>query len=477
MSSPKTLFEKIWQRHHIHTTEAGDHLLYVDRLLIHEGPFYAFDGLRRDKRTVRRPRQIFAFPDHYVPTVVREREQGLEGITDPEMRVMVEQLARNTAAAGIHHFGIDDARQGIMHVAAPELGVIHPGMTVGGTDSHTSTHGAFGAFSSGIGASQAKHIMATTTLWWQAKPKTMRVNVEGSLPEGVTAKDVALTIMARIGVSGGAGHVIEYAGAVVRAMSMEGRMTLCNMTIEAGARAGMVSPDETTIAYLKGRPYAPQAASFERAAEIWRRFATDADATFDREVTIDAGSIAPSVTWGTRPEEALPVTGSIPAPAQARDSAQRARLEAALKYMALTPGNPIAGVKIDRVFIGSCTNGRIEDLRSAAAIAQGRRAVVPAVVVPGSRSVKAQAEAEGLDKIFVAAGFEWRDSGCSFCVASNGDHVAPGERCASTTNRNFEHRQGRDARTHLMSPAMAAAAAVSGCIVDVRKLRTYGTIR
>src|SRR5688572_1361549 len=302
MNAPRTLFAKIWQRHLIHTTETGDSLLYVDRLLIHEGPFYAFDGLRRDKRGFRRPRQIFAFPDHYIPTIPSQRERGLEGIEDPEMRVMVAQLARNTAEAGIPHFGMDDPRQGIMHVAAPELGVIHPGMTVGGTDSHTATHGAFGAFSSGIGASQAKHIMATTTLWWQARPKTMRVNIEGALAPGVTPKDAALTVMATLGVSGGAGHVIEYAGSTVRAMSMEGRMTLCNMTIEAGARSGMVSPDETTIAYLEGRPYAPKGEQFGRAGGIWRAFATDAGAKFDKEVTIDATAIAPCVTWGTRPE-------------------------------------------------------------------------------------------------------------------------------------------------------------------------------
>ena len=470
MSPPLTLFDKIWQRHLIHTTEVGDNLLYVDRLLIHEGPFYAFDGLKRDKRGFRRPRQIFAFPDHYVPTTVAERRRGLDGIADPEMRVMVKQLARNTAEAGIPHFGIDDPRQGIMHVAAPELGVIHPGMTVGGTDSHTATHGAFGAFSSGIGASQAKHIMATTTLWWQSKPKTMRVTVEGAMPAGVTAKDVALSIMARLGVSGGAGHVIEYSGSTVRAMSMEARMTVCNMTIEAGARSGMVSPDESTIAYLKGRPYAPKGDDFERAAAIWRSFASDEAAKFDHEVSIDATTIAPTITWGTRPEEALPITGHVPDPAKVKDASQRARLEAAIRYMGLAAGSALAGIKVDRVFIGSCTNGRIEDLRAAAAVARGKRAVVPAIVVPGSRSVKAQAEAEGLHEIFISAGFEWRDSGCSFCVASNGDYVPPGERCASTTNRNFEGRQGRGARTHLMSPAMAAAAAVTGRITDVREL-------
>ncbi len=466
--TPRTLFEKIWQRHLIHTSDDGEHLLYVDRSLIHEGPFYAFDALRREGRNFRHPQQTFAFADHYVPTVNRER--GLDGITDPEMRHMVEQLAGNAKRAGIHHFGINDPRQGIMHVAAPELGVIHPGMTVTGSDSHTATHGAFGAFASGIGASQVKHVMATQTLWWQARPKTLRVSVSGALAEGVTAKDVALTIMARLGVSGGAGHVIEYAGEAVRAMSMEERMTLCNMSIEAGARSGMVSPDETTLEYLRGRPYAPRDEQWERAAAIWRAFASDAGATFDRELAIDAPSIAPTVTWGTRPEEALPVTATVPDPGEARDAAHRTRIEVALKYMGLVPGTPLTGVKVDRVFIGTCTNGRIEDLRAAAKVVQGRRVAVPTMVVPGSRSVKSQAEREGLHRVFLAAGAEWRDAGCSMCVASNGDRVPAGERCASTSNRNFEGRQGRGSRTHLMSPAMAAAAALTGRLTDVREL-------
>jgi 3-isopropylmalate/(R)-2-methylmalate dehydratase large subunit len=468
MSTPRTLFDKIWQRHLVHTSDDGEYLLYVDRNLIHEGPFYAFDALKREGRNFRHPQQTFAFPDHYVPTVGRER--GVDGIADPEMRHMVVQLAGNAKRVGIHHFGIDDTRQGIMHVAAPELGVIHPGMTVTGSDSHTATHGAFGAFASGIGASQVKHVMATQTLWWQAKPKTMRISVEGILPRGVTAKDVALTIMARLGVSGGAGFVIEYAGSAIRAMSMEGRMTVCNMSIEAGARSGMVSPDQTTIDYLRGRPYAPRGDQRERAAAIWRGFETDPGAAFDRELRIDAASIAPTVTWGTRPEEALAVTASVPDPAQGRDGAHRDRIEAALKYMGLAPGTPLADVKVDRVFIGTCTNGRIEDLRAAAAVVQGRHVVVPAIVVPGSRSVKSQAEKEGLDRVFLDAGFEWRDSGCSMCVASNGDRVPAGERCASTSNRNFEGRQGRGSRTHLMSPAMAAAAAVTGRLTDVREL-------
>ena len=468
MSTALTLFEKIWQRHLIHTTDDGEYLLYVDRNLIHEGPFYAFDALWREGRSFRHPQQTFAFADHYVPTVNRER--GVDGIEDPEMRHMVEQLAGNAGRAGIYHFGIDDPRQGIMHVAAPELGVIHPGMTVTGSDSHTATHGAFGAFASGIGASQVKHVMATQTLSWQTKPKTMRVNVEGVLPPGVSAKDAALAIIARLGVSGGAGYVIEYAGSAIRAMSMEARMTVCNMTIEAGARSGMVSPDETTIDYLRGRPYAPRGADRERAVAIWRSFATDPGARFDRELAIEAASIAPTVTWGTRPEEALPITAKVPDPVEARDAAERSRVEAALEYMGLSPGVPLAGVKVDRVFIGTCTNGRIEDLRAAAAVARGRRAVVPAIVVPGSRSVKVQAEAEDLHRIFMEAGFEWRDSGCSFCVASNGDRIPAGERCASTSNRNFEGRQGRESRTHLMSPAMAAAAAVMGQLTDVREM-------
>jgi 3-isopropylmalate/(R)-2-methylmalate dehydratase large subunit len=467
MSTPRTLFDKIWQRHMICTSENGEHLLYVDRNLIHEGPFYAFDALRREGRTFHHPQQTFAFPDHYVPTINRER--GVAAITDPEMRRMVEQLARNAQQAGIHHFGIDDPRQGIMHVVAPELGVIHPGMTVTGSDSHTSTHGAFGAFASGIGASQVKHVMATQTLWWQSKPKNMQINVEGSLSPGVTAKDVALTVMARIGVSGGAGHVVEYSGSAIRSMSMEARMTLCNMTIEAGARAGMVGPDDTTIAYLLGRPYAPRDDEWESAIARWREFASDPGAQYDCELTIAAPSIAPMVTWGTRPEDALPISAHVPDPADAQDAAQRARIEAAVRYMGLTPGTALNTIKVDRIFIGSCTNGRIEDLRAAAAVVRGRRAIVPAIVVPGSRSVKREAEQERLHEVFLAAGFEWRDSGCSMCVASNGDHVPSGERCASTTNRNFEGRQGRGSRTHLMSPAMAAAAAVTGRLTDVRE--------
>ncbi len=466
MTAPLTLFEKIWNRHLIRTNADGEQLLYVDRLLIHEGPFYAFDALKREKRGVRKPNQTFAFPDHYVPTTGRER--GLDGIADPEMRHMVEQLAANTAKAGIRHFGIDDPRQGIMHVAAPELGVIHPGMTVGGTDSHTSTHGAFGAFASGIGASQAKHILATQTLWWQARPRTMRVAVNGKLGEGVTAKDVALTIMARLGVAGGAGHVIEYAGATIAAMSMEQRMTVSNMTIEAGARAGLIAPDDTTINYLHGRPYAPAEAEWDRAVAYWRTMPTDPGARYDCEVEIDAATIAPMVTWGTRPEEALPITGVVPDPSNASDASTKLRYQRALHYMGLTPGMALADVKVDRVFIGSCTNGRIEDLRAAAAVIKGRRVVIPSMVVPGSRSVKRAAEAEGLDKLFLAAGFEWRDAGCSMCVASNGDHIGPGERAASTTNRNFENRQGASARTHLMSPAMAVAAALTGRLADVR---------
>lgn len=468
MNAPRTLFDKIWQKHLIHTSDDGGQLLYVDRLLVHEGPFYAFDALKREGRSVRRPAQTFGFADHYVPTL--NREHGAAGIADPEMRNMVEQLARNAQATGIHHFGIDDPRQGIMHVAAPELGVIHPGMAVAGTDSHTATHGAFGAFSSGIGASQAKHILATQTLWWQKKPKTMRISVDGKLGHGVTAKDVALTIIAHIGVSGGAGHVIEYAGSAIAAMSMEERMTVCNMTIEAGARAGTIAPDEMTYSYLKGRPFAPKGTDWDRAVTIWRTMPSDPGTRYDREISIDASSIAPTVTWGTRPEDALPITSAVPDPAQAPDAAHRARMARTLEYMGLTPGTPLTGVKVNRVFIGSCTNARIEDLRAAAAIIQGRHVVIPAIVVPGSRSVKREAEAEGLDRVFLAAGFEWRDSGCSLCVASNGDHVPAGERCASTTNRNFEGRQGRGARTHLLSPAMAVAAALTGRLTDVREI-------
>jgi 3-isopropylmalate/(R)-2-methylmalate dehydratase large subunit len=470
MAAPLTLFEKIWHRHVIHTRTDGEQLLFVDRNLIHEGPFYAFDALKREGRKVRRPAQTFAFPDHYVPTVGRER--GVDGITDPDMRRMVVQLAANTRAYGIEHFGIDDPRQGIMHVAAPELGVIHPGMTVTGSDSHTTTHGAFGAFASGIGASQVKHVLATQTLWWASRPKTMRVAVDGVLGSGVSAKDVALAIIAQIGTSGGAGFVIEYAGSAIRAMTMESRMTLCNMTIEAGARAGMVAPDDTTISYLRGRPYAPRGDEWDKAVAIWRSYPSDAGARYDHEISIDAGSMAPMVTWGVRPEEALAITARVPDPRNAADSLQRQRTEIALRYMDLKPGTELDGVEVHRVFIGSCTNGRIEDLRAAAAVARGRKAVIPSIVVPGSRSVKREAEAEGLDRIFREAGFEWRDSGCSMCVASNGDDVPEGLRCASTSNRNFESRQGRGARTHLVSPAMAVAAAVTGRLTDVRKLAT-----
>ncbi|MFN7086702.1 MAG: 3-isopropylmalate dehydratase large subunit, partial [Burkholderiales bacterium] len=418
-------------------------------------------------RKVRKPRQTFAVADHYVPTL--DRERGLAGVADADMRTMIELLESNARENGITHFGIADPRQGIVHVVGPELGLTQPGLTITCGDSHTSTHGAFGAYAFGIGATQLKQILATQCLW-QKKPKTLRITVDGTLAPGVGAKDVILAIIAAIGTAGATGHVIEYAGAAVRALTMEGRLTLCNMSIEAGARAGMVAPDDTTFEYLHGREYAPRGAHWERALALWRTLPGDEDARFDREVALAGGALEPMVTWGTTPEEALPVTGRVPDPAAITDRDKRAHAEQALAYMDLEPGTPLAEIRIDRAFIGTCTNGRIEDLRAAARILEGRKSQVPAWVSPGSTAIKRQAEAEGLDRIFRDAGFEWRASGCSSCAAMNGDSVPAGMRCASSSNRNFEGRQGKGARTHLMSPAMVAAAAVTGHIVDVRRL-------
>ncbi len=463
----RTLFDKIWDRHVVTQGAGGDALLFVDRHYLHEGSFHAFTALAREGRSVRAPAQSFAFDDHYVPTLGRER--GVAGVSDAEARGLIENLARNCARFGIRHFHIDDARQGIVHVAAPELGLTLPGLVINCGDSHTSTHGAFGALAFGIGASQVKQVLATQCLW-QKKPRALRIVIDGRLMPGVGAKDIILAVIARIGIGGAQGHVIEYAGAAVRSLSMEARMTMCNMSIEAGARAGMVAPDDTTYAYLSGRPYAPSGAAWDQALGYWRTLPSDADATFDRQVTLDAGSLEPMLTWGTNPEEGVPVSGCVPDPADQRDPLRRARMESSLRYMGLTPGIAMTSVAVDRVFIGSCTNGRLEDLRAAAAIAKGRKAKVPAIVSPGSRTVKAAAEAEGLDRIFREAGFEWRDAGCSMCVGINGDQVPAGERSASTSNRNFEGRQGKGTRTHLMGPAMAAAAAVTGRITDVRTL-------
>jgi len=466
----KTLYDKIWDAHVVHEAEGESTVLYIDRHLVHEvtSP-QAFEGLRNAHRKVRRPERTLAVADHNVPT--RDRAQG---IADAESREQVETLERNTREFGIDYLAMDDIRQGIVHIVGPEQGFTLPGTTIVCGDSHTSTHGAFGALAFGIGTSEVEHVLATQTLL-APKSKNMRVTVNGALPPGITAKDMALAIIARIGTAGGTGHVIEYAGEAVRALSMEGRMTLCNLTIEGGARAGLVAPDDTTFAYIAGRPRAPKGAAFEAAVAGWRMLKSDADARFDAEIVLEAEDIAPMVTWGTSPEQALPITASVPDPAALADADKRNAAERALAYMDLKPGQPLAEVRIDRVFIGSCTNGRIEDLRAAAAVAQvalksGRKvaAHVNAMVVPGSGLVKHQAEEEGLDRVFLAAGFEWREPGCSMCLAMNADRLEPGERCASTSNRNFEGRQGRGGRTHLVSPAMAAAAAIAGHLTDVR---------
>ena len=466
MSAPRTLFEKIWDQHVV-TRRESEALLYVDRNFVHEGAFHAFAQLAKEGRKVRKPRQTFATADHYVPTV--GREQGMAGVTDPEIRGMVELLEENARENEILLLGLDDPRQGIVHVIGPELGITQPGLTITCGDSHTSTHGAFGALAVGIGASQLKQVLATQCLW-QKKPKTLRVRVDGTLDRGVSAKDIILAVIAKIGTAGATGHTIEYAGSAIRALSMEGRLTICNMSIEAGARAGMVAPDETTYEYLHGREFAPKGEDWDRALQWWRTLPTDDGARFDREVALDASTLEPTITWGTTPEEALPVSARIPAPDEMPSADKRAHAEQALRYMDLAPGTLVTEIRIDRAFIGTCTNGRIEDLRAAAAVLKGRKAVVPAWVSPGSSQIKRQAEAEGLDRIFAGAGFEWRASGCSSCAAMNGDSVPAGMRCASTSNRNFEGRQGKGARTHLMSPAMVAAAAVTGRITDVRTL-------
>jgi 3-isopropylmalate/(R)-2-methylmalate dehydratase large subunit len=462
----RTMFEKVWNCHLI-VEEEGEMLLFIDRALIHEGSSHAFAALERQQRSVARPRQVFAFTDHYVPTTGREK--GIDGIVHPEIRNMVVKLHANAAKHGITLFGFDDPRQGILHIVPPEQGITQPGLLIAGADSHTSTHGAFGCIAFGIGASEMMHVMATQTLW-QRRPKAMRIAVDGALGFGVTPKDVILAIISRIGVGGGVGYAIEYTGSVIAGMSMEGRMTVCNMSIEAGARAGMVAPDETTFAYLHGRPYAPRGAAWDEALAFWKTLPSDEGAQFDREVSLDGAAIMPMVTWGTNPEHAAPVTGKVPDPDDAPDEAKRAEIAAALEYQELKPGTALTDIRIDRVFIGSCTNSRLEDLRAAAEVARLGRAKIPAWVVPGSQTVKRQAESEGLDRIFKAAGFEWRDPGCSLCTAINGDQLQPGERCASTSNRNFRGRQGTGSHTHLVSPPMAAAAALTGYITDVREL-------
>ncbi len=464
----KTLYDKIWDAHLVHEAPGEPSVLYIDRHLVHEvtSPV-AFEGLRNTQRRVRRPELTLTVADHNVPTKDRAR-----GIADPESREQIATLEKNAREFGIEYLPMDDIRQGIVHIVGPEQGWTLPGTTIVCGDSHTSTHGAFGALAFGIGTSEVEHVLATQTLSAQHS-KNMRVTVDGKLPIGVTAKDIALAIIAKIGTAGGTGYVIEYAGEAIRALSMEGRMTLCNMTIEAGARAGLIAPDETTFAYVAGKPRAPKAGAFENAVKYWRTLKSDDDAKFDAEIVLDAAQIPPMVTWGTSPEQALPVTGHVPDPQSIKDEAHRAAVERALSYMGLAAGTALKDVKIDRVFIGSCTNGRIEDLRAAAAIAKGKKVAphVGAMVVPGSGLVKAQAEEEGLDEIFIEAGFEWREPGCSMCLAMNADRLEPGERCASTSNRNFEGRQGRGGRTHLMSPAMAAAAAIAGHLADVREFQ------
>jgi len=468
VSEARTLFDKIWDLHLIaQPAPKGEALLYVDWNLVHEGPFYAFDGLKQSGRNLRRPLQTLAFADHYVPTT--QRELGSAGASDSEARNMIDQLEANAKRTQIVHWGINHNHQGIMHVVGPELGLAQPGMLISGADSHTTTYGAFGALGYGVGASQVEHILATQTVWY-LRPKQMRINVTGHLPIGVTAKDLILAIIAKIGIGGGAGHVIEFAGSTISALSMEARMTLCNMSLESGARAGMIAPDDTTFSYLHATQYAPKGPAWDKALQFWKTLPTDDDARNDIEHSIDASELEPMVTWGTNQDEAVPVSGRVPDPANFSDPKRRVRGEAALQYMQLKPGMAIQDIKIDRVFIGSCTNGRIEDLRQAAHVAKGRKAVVPTLVVPGSMSVKRAAEAEGLDKLFIEAGFEWRSPGCSMCTGSNGDKVPAGERCASTSNRNFVGRQGPGSRTHLVSPAMAATAAISGHLADVRKL-------
>jgi len=465
MSGPKTLFDKIWESHLVDQQDDGTCLIYIDRHLVHEvtSP-QAFEGLRMSGRKVRRPDATLAVADHNVPTSDRSA-----GITDPESRLQVETLEKNVAEFGVPYFDTTDIRQGIVHIIGPEQGFTLPGTTIVCGDSHTATHGAFGALAFGIGTSEVEHVLATQTLL-QKPLKNMRVTVNGALPPGVTAKDLILALIGKIGTAGGTGHVIEYAGQAIRDLSIEGRMTVCNMTIEGGARAGLIAPDEKTFDYFKGRPMAPKAGQWEAAVAYWKTLPSDEGAKYETEVTLDVADIPPQITWGTSPENVAPITGYVPNPADAGDQNKAQAIQRALDYMGLTAGQKLTDVKIDKVFVGSCTNGRIEDLREAAAIAKGRKVAdgVHAMIVPGSGLVKEEAEREGLDKIFTEAGFDWREPGCSMCLAMNADKLKPGERCASTSNRNFEGRQGRGGRTHLVSPGMAAAAAIRGTLADVR---------
>ncbi len=462
----KTLFDKIWENHLVNMQDDGTCLLYIDRQLIHEvtSP-QAFEGLRMSGRKVRRAEATLAVADHNIPT--KDREKGIE---DETSRIQIETLEKNCAEFNIPYFPLDDKRQGVVHIIGPEQGFTQPGMTIVCGDSHTSTHGAFGALAFGVGTSEVEHVLATQTLV-QKRAKNMRINVEGDLPTGVTAKDLALAIIGKIGTAGGTGYVIEYAGQAVRDLSMEGRMTVCNMSIEAGARAGLIAPDEKTFEYLKGRPQSPKGDDFDKAIAFWKTLPSDDGAKYDVEITLKASNIEPQVTWGTSPEDVVGISGVVPNPADYKDENTCKAKQRALEYMGIVAGQKVADIKIDAVFIGSCTNGRIEDLREVAKIVEGKQVadnVKRALIVPGSGLVKEQAELEGLDAIFIAAGFEWRDAGCSMCLAMNADRLNPEERCASTSNRNFEGRQGRGGRTHLASPAMVAAAAIAGHLVDVR---------
>ncbi len=473
MSTPKTLFEKVWQQHLVAEPAGEPSILYIDLHLVHEvtSP-QAFDGLRMTGRKLRRPDRTVATVDHNVPT--SSIEDRLH-IVDQIAHKQIEALRKNCADFGVELYDVQSPNQGIVHIIGPELGLTKPGMTIVCGDSHTSTHGAFGALAFGIGTSEVEHVMATQTLP-QDKPKTFRINVEGTLPIGVTAKDIVLHIIGQIGTAGATGHVIEYAGSAIRNLSMEGRMTICNMSIEAGARAGMIAPDATTFAYLKGRRFSPQGAAWDEAVKRWSELVTDTGAIFDRELTIAAIDITPTVSWGTSPGMVTGVKSTVPLPDPLASEADRKAFERALEYMGLHAGEPIEEIKIDRAFIGSCTNARIEDLRAAASVVRGYHVAttVRAMVVPGSQHVKAQAEKEGLDKVFTEAGFDWREPGCSMCLGMNPDILAPGERCASTSNRNFEGRQGRGGRTHLVSPQMAAAAAITGHFTDIRNWQFKG---
>ena len=465
MSSPKTLYDKIWNDHVVTNNDDGTSIIYIDRHLVHEvtSP-QAFEGLKIAGRSVRQPQFTLATADHNIPTMDRDK-----GIADPESKLQVETLEQNCADHGITYLSMNDNRQGIVHIIGPEQGFTQPGMTIVCGDSHTSTHGAFGALAWGIGTSEVEHVLATQTLI-QTKAKNMRIDIQGNLPIGVTAKDIVLKIIQTIGTAGGTGFVIEYTGNAIKSLSMEGRMTVCNMSIEAGARAGLISPDEKTIEYIKGRPMAPSEKDYEKAAQYWKSLASDEGAKYDQTISINAEDIIPQVTWGTSPEDVVAIDGSVPNPKNEEDEEKRKSMIRALEYMGLEPNTEMKDIKVDKVFIGSCTNGRIEDLRAVSKIADGKKVAshVNAIIVPGSGLVKKQAEEEGLDKIFIESGFEWRDPGCSMCLAMNADKLKPGERCASTSNRNFEGRQGKGGRTHLVSPEMAAAAAVSGHFTDIR---------